>query len=209
MFNILVDLLPTTVTVGGVEYPINTDFRTSILFEQMAADPDIESEDKWRYLLEYYYQGIVVTGENVKEFVEQALKFYSCNKQLSSKENEGDLQENEGSYQSDKIYDFDFDDTYIYTAFLQQYGIDLQEIEYLHWWKFKAMFDSLQDSKFCKILEYRSVDLAKVNDEEQRKHYKAMKELYKLPTKKNIAEEKKQQEITECLRAGLDPSHLL
>ena len=209
MFNILVDLLPKTVTVGSVEYPINTDFRTSILFEQVAADPDIKSEDKWKYLLEYYYEGITITNENVEGLVEEALKFYMCDKRELTSEKEISEEET-GPYHNEKIYDFDYDDTYIYTAFLQQYGIDLQDVEYLHWWKFKAMFNSLkEDCKFCKILEYRSADLSKIKDEEQRKHYKTMKELYKLPTKKNIAEEKKQKEITDCLMAGLDPSHLL
>lgn len=208
MINILVDLLPTTVTVEGTEYPINTDFRTSILFEQMAVDEDIENEDKWRYLLEYYYQGIRVTDENVKGLVEEALKFYRCER--------GQLQSSSESYKSsassssDKIYDFDYDDMYIYSAFLQQYGVDLQDIEYLHWWKFKAMFGSLKDDcKFCKIMEYRSVDLSQIQDENQRSHYREMKELYKLPTKISVKEEERQKAIEECLKKGLDPSHLL
>lgn len=208
MINILVDLLPTTVTVGGIEYPINTDFRTSILFEQMAVDEDIKKEKKWRYLLEYYYEGVRVTDENVNGLVEEALKFYRCERgqlQLSDE----DCSDSSRS-SSDKIYDFDYDDMYIYSAFLQQYGIDLQDIEYLHWWKFKAMFNSLkEDCKFCKILEYRSVDLSQIQNDEQRKHYKSMKELYKLPTRISVAEEERQREITRCLKEGIDPGHLL
>lgn len=208
MINILVDLLPTTVTVGGVEYPINTDFRTSILFEQMAVDIDIEDEEKWRYLLDYYYDGIHVTNENIGGLIGEALKFYRCER--------GQLQSNDesckdsASSSSDKIYDFDYDDMYIYGAFLQQYGIDLQDIEYLHWWKFKAMFNSLkEDCKFCKILEYRSVDLSQVQDDAQKEYYRKMKELYKLPTKVSIKEEERQRAVEECLKKGLDPSHLL
>lgn len=33
--NILVDKLPQSVEIGGVEYQINTGFRTSILFEML------------------------------------------------------------------------------------------------------------------------------------------------------------------------------
>ena len=208
MINILIDLLPTTVTVGGTEYPIDTDFRTSILFEQMAVDVDIEDKDKWRYLLEYYYQDIRVTDENVNGLVEEALKFYRCERgQLQSS---SESCRSSSSSSNDKIYDFDYDDMYIYSAFLQQYGIHLQDIEYLHWWKFKAMFNSLkEDCKFCKILEYRSVDLAQIQDEVQKNHYRKMKELYKLPTKISIKEEERQKAIEECLKKGLDPSHLL
>lgn len=208
MINILVDLLPTTVTVGGVEYPINTDFRTSILFEQMAVDIDIEDDEKWEYLLEYYYQGISVTDENIGGLVEEALKFYRCERgQLQS---DDESCKDSSSSSSDKIYDFDYDDMYIYGAFLQQYGIDLQDIEYLHWWKFKAMFNSLKEEcKFCKILEYRSIDLSQVQDDAQKEYYRKMKELYKLPTKVSIKEEERQKAIEECLKKGLDPSHLL
>ena len=52
----------------------------------------------------------------------------------------------------EQIDDYDeFDNDLIYSAFKDQYSIDLQEIEYLHWWKFKAMFDALKDDN--KIVE--------------------------------------------------------
>lgn len=208
MLNILVDLLPTTVNVGGIDYPINTDFRTSILFEQMAVDAEIENEEKWKYLLEYYYEGIRITDKNINGLVEEALKFYRCDRGQLQSDNEGCKDSSNSS--SDKIYDFDYDDMHIYSAFLQQYSIDLQDIEYLHWWKFKAMFNGLkEDCKFCKILEYRSVNLSDIKDEEQKRHYKTMKDIYKLPTKLNIEEEKRQEEITRCLKEGIDPKHLL
>lgn len=208
MINILVDLLPTTVTVGGVEYPINTDFRTSILFEQMAVDVDIDDDEKWEHLLDYYYEGVNITSKNVNGLVEEALKFYRCERGQPQSSDEGCNDSSNSS--SDKIYDFDYDDMYIYSAFFQQYGIDLQDVEYLHWWKFKAMFNSLkEDCKFCKILEYRSIDLAQVQDETQKNHYRKMKELYKLPTRISVKEDTRQKSIEECLKKGIDPSHLL
>lgn len=208
MINILVDLLPTTVTVGSVEYPINTDFRTSILFEQMAVDVDIDDDEKWEYLLDYYYEGVNITSKNVNGLVEEALKFYRCERGQVQSSDEGCHDSSNSS--SDKIYDFDYDDMYIYSAFLQQYGIDLQDVKYLHWWKFKAMFNSLkEDCKFCKILEYRSIDLAQVQDENQKNHYIKMKELYKLPTRISVKEDTRQKSIEECLKKGIDPSHLL
>ena len=44
--NLLVDLLPTTVDIEGIEYEINSDFRTSILFELLMQDVEIEDEEK-------------------------------------------------------------------------------------------------------------------------------------------------------------------
>ena len=64
---------------------------------------------------------------------------------------------------------------------MSQYRIDLQDVEHLHWWKFKALLEGLKDdNKLSKILEYRSVDLSKIQDKEQRKFYKEMQDKYSL-----------------------------
>ena len=53
--NILTDYLPTTIEVQGVRYPINWDFRTSILFEQLMMDDNVDEEKKpWEALNLYF-----------------------------------------------------------------------------------------------------------------------------------------------------------
>ena len=100
------------------------------------------------------------------------------------------------------------DDDYIYAAFMDQYNIDLQDIEYLHWWKFKAMFKSLkEDNEIVKIMGYRSMDLSKIKDKEEKAYYKKMQELYKLPISKD--EKEKLDEITVALLNGGDLSKVL
>ncbi|MBS4916067.1 MAG: hypothetical protein KHZ93_00595 [Clostridiales bacterium] len=39
---------------------------------------------------------------------------------------------------------FHVDDEYIYAAFLDQYGVDMQDVGPLRWWKFKAMFQGIK-----------------------------------------------------------------
>ncbi|WP_242840658.1 Gp15 family bacteriophage protein [Clostridium hydrogeniformans] len=46
---------------------------------------------------------------------------------------------------------------------LDQYGADLQNVEYLHWWKFKAL---KEDNEIFKIMGYRYMDLGKIKDKE-------------------------------------------
>ena len=54
--------------------------------------------------------------------------------------------------------------------------------EELHWWKFKALFQGLkEDNKIVQIMGYRGMDLSKIKDKEERKHYKRLKKLYALP----------------------------
>ena len=48
------------------------------------------------------------------------------------------------------------------------------------------MFKSLKgDNEIVKIMGYRSVDLSKIKDKEQKLYYKKMKELYKIPILKD------------------------
>lgn len=81
-----------------------------------------------------------------------------------------------------QIYSYEFDDELIYSAFKTQYKIDLQDIDYLHWWKFKAMFNGLnEDNKIIEVMGYREMDLSKIKDKKEKARYKKLKELYALP----------------------------
>lgn len=199
--NILIDLLPKEVTIDNKEYKINSDFRTSILFELLMQDSSIGEEDKILMALQLYYPQIPM---NINGAIEKMLWFYRCGKDISKSKGNG-----KGKSVT-QIYSFEHDDDYIYAAFMDQYGIDLQDIDYLHWWKFKAMFKSLkEDNEIVKIMGYRSMDLSKIKDKEQKAYYKKMKELYKIPTQISKDEEEKLKEIEQVLQNGGDLSKLL
>lgn len=197
--NLLIDLVPKTITIDNKEYEINSDFRTSILFELLMQDKSIKDNDKIYLALELYYPNI---PDDINSAIEKMLWFYRCGKDLITSKRKG-------KGKSDiKIYSFEYDDDYIYAAFMDQYGIDLQDIKYLHWWKFKAMFKSLkEDTEIVKIMRYRSMDLSKINDKNEKAYYKKMQELYKIPISKD--EQEKLEEIERALLNGEDVSKLL
>ena len=199
--NILIDLLPEEVTIDNKEYKINSDFRTSILFELLMQDSSIGEEDKILMALQLYYPQI---PENINEAIDKMLWFYKCGKDIKNQKGNG-----KGKSVT-QIYSFEYDDDYIYAAFMDQYNIDLQDIDYLHWWKFKAMFKSLkEDNEIVKIMGYRSIDISKIKDKEQKAYYKKMKDLYKIPTQISKDEEEKLKEIEKALLNGGDLSKLL
>lgn len=197
--NILIDLVPTSVEIDNQEYEINSDFRISILFELLMQDNSMGDKDKMLMALKLYYP---VIPKNLNEAIEQMLWFYRCGKDV--RKSKGNGKGKSGT----QIYSFEHDDDYIYAAFMDQYNIDLQDIEYLHWWKFKAMFKSLkEDNEIVKIMGYRSMDLSKIKDKEEKAYYKKMQELYKLPISKD--EKEKLDEITVALLNGGDLSKVL
>ena len=90
---------------------------------------------------------------------------------------------------------------------MEQYGIDLTTIKYMHWWKFKALFLSLNDQVlFTKIMGYRSVRIEKMS-KEQKRFYMDMKRMYALPKSKSVQE--KVDAIQEALMNGGDISKLM
>ncbi|NFK78259.1 hypothetical protein FDA95_06545 [Clostridium botulinum] len=196
--NVLIDLVPTTIEIEGGEYEINSNFRVSILFELLMQDNSISEENKIIQALQLYYP---VIPPNINLAVDKMLWFYRCGKDILPSKGTG-------KGKSTQIYNFEYDDDYIYSAFLDQYRIDLQDIEYLHWWKFKAMFKALrEDNEIVKIMEYRSMDLSKIKDKEEKSYYRKMQELYKIPIAKD--EKDKLEEINNILLNGGDVGNLL
>ncbi len=184
--SLLVDIAPKSVEIDGTEVEINSDFRTAILFEQMMFDEDFSDRLKTGQALRLFYP---VIPENINEAFQKILWFYSGGKQRNSKF---------GSGSDSRYYDFEYDDDYIFAAFWQQYGIDLEAVEYLHWWKFRALFRSLSDNcGFVKIMGYRAMKITSKMSAYERQFYGKMKKLYALPLSLN--EQEKISEIEKML----------
>lgn len=197
--NILIDRLPTSVIIGERKYGLNTDFRTSILFELLMMDDEVSEEEKLIKALELYYFECPPSNY-LEEAINKMIWFYKCGKDDGIKSHGGS-----GGSRS-PIFSFEHDDKYIYSAFLDQYGIDLQDVEDLHWWKFKAMFEGLkEDNLIIKIIGYRAMDTSKL-PKDQKEHYNRLKKLYALPRPKS--DRKKLDEITKALMGQGDLSVL-
>ncbi len=165
--NILTDKLPDTLTIGGREYRICTDFRVWIRFMQSAMTGHSDME---RIALIF-----CTVFDEFPEDIGAALNAMMDFCTMSRHEETG------GRENGARVYDFDADAELIYAAFLQQYGIDLCETD-MHWYKFKALFDNLcGETQFVRAVQYRSTDTSKIKDREQRQFVRKMKRLFKLP----------------------------
>lgn len=191
--NILIDLLPKSLEINGIEYEINFDFRTSILFEMMMQDDELSDKEKIFKTLELYYPTIPENiDKNINEAIDKVVWFYQGGKDIKSRRS------GRGNGMSEKTYSFEYDDEYIYSAFLDQYNIDLQDADELHWWKFKAMFKALkEDNEIVKIMGYRTMTLDNKMSKEEKDYYRKMKKLYEIPKSRN--EKEKINAIEEAL----------
>ena len=172
---------------------IRTDFRESIKFELLMQDSKLNEEEKVKLALNLYYNLNDIT--DIKKAVEDIIWFYKGGK--NEKENV-DKEVKKSNSKEKQIYSYEFDAEYIYSAFMEQYNIDLNSIKYLHWWKFKALFNSLNENVlFSKIMGYRAIDLSKIKDKSIKKQYKKLQELYKLPDMRT--EQEKEDDFAEAL----------
>ena len=190
--NILIDKLPCEYK--GLK--IDTNFRSFILYELLMQDNNFDIYKKIELSLKIFYKDAFFgTKEEIKKAIDGILWFYTLGKsEEKEKNNKKDVKEKKQK----AIYSYEHDANLIYSAFLSQYGIDLNEIDYLHWWKFKSLFEGLNDdNRICEIMGYRAVDLSKIEDKKQREHYQRLKNKYALPD--NRSEEEKEQDFANAL----------
>ena len=174
--SILLDDLPETVTVNGKEYPIASDFRIGIIFEKILHDDELDNEQIVYTALNLYY--IDERPDSIADALDGIMYFYSCGAKKKDQEKTPKAQ----SINQPRIYDFDYDADYIFAAFLTQYGIDLNELDYLHWWKFQALFKSLEShNKIVEIMGYRATDLGQIKDKKERSRIAKLKTIYAIP----------------------------
>lgn len=190
MINLLLDNIDEVVE-NRIKINFDTNFRIGIAFEIMMQNPKYSMRAKTYQALNLFYPEMNEI-EDVKEAIDNIIWFYSCGRseeRTSQKNKKG---------RNKQIYSYVFDNDLIYSAFKNQYNVDLEEIKYLHWWKFKAMFDGLKsDNRIVEIMGYRAMDLSKIKDKDMKKYYKKMQEEYKLPDMRS--EEEKENDFAEAL----------
>ena len=182
--NLLVDKLPTDYEGLKVE----TNFRSFILFELLMQDNSITQRDKILLSINLFYKEPI---DDIKKMMDGILWFYKCGEEEKP-------QKKEGKGNQKQIYSFEYDAKYIYSAFKDQYGIDLNEIDYLHWFKFRALFEGLKsDNKICEIMGYRAIDLGKIKDKDEKAKYRRLQRQFALPD--NRTKEEKEKDFADAL----------
>lgn len=166
-----------SVMVHGKTVRIRTDFRDYIRLLDMLKDKDVKPMDKLLILREYFLDDIEIT-----QFSIDALCDF-----MSADFSDGEASQT-GTGRRKNLFSFSIDYPYILSAFLRDYGIDLIDIKYLHWWKFRMLFDGLsEDNEIKKRIMYRGMNLNEIKDPEERKRIWKIQKVIEL----------KQEELTD------------
>lgn len=179
MFNILLDPLPEKWN----GYPIDTDFQTGIMISQCLEDKELSEREKI-----YTALSLLFPQEDMRppfsEAVE-ALEWWMTefNHDKHKKQESGP-----------RAVDFDIDQWRIYAAFLNQYGIDLNNTK-MHWFCFMGLLSNLEECSFSRVIDIRQKKITGKMQKEEKKYFIEMKKVYALrDEEKPLTEEEKARE---------------
>jgi hypothetical protein len=169
--NLLTQRPPSSVTVHGVEYPIETDFRTCLQVILAYEDSGLTAGEKHKVLLCNLY-GETIPAD-VDEGILQGIHFLDGTL--------GDESDKAGEMDPRRYYSFSKDANLIFSAFRQTHDIDL-ETEDMHWWKFIALFMDLGSATtFSNLVSLRKRVKTGTATKEERRVANELGDMFELP----------------------------
>jgi hypothetical protein len=154
--------------VGDAETPINVDFRACLRVILAFEDQELTSFEKQAILIDNLFPD--PPGDFQAAF-EVGIRFLNGGKSDGGSETEQGL----------RLYSFEQDAGFIFSAFRQTHGIDIETTE-LHWWSFLALFMDLgADTSFCNLVSLRKRVKTGKATKEEREVAREMGEAFDLP----------------------------
>lgn len=186
--NVLTDGFPQSVEIDGVEYPINADYRVGLDIMLAFEDNSLTAADKQMVAITLLYKEI---PPDLTKACELAVLFLNC----------GEEEQPDVGERPTRLYSFEKDAKYIYSAIRQTHGIDLETVSFLHWWKFCYLFLDLDpDCFFQQMLHLRRQKQAGKLTKDERELWFRMEDILNLPgeydTERVEAEEEFMRRLT-------------
>jgi hypothetical protein len=173
------------------------------LFEELLQDSQLDDLEKIQTALSLYFPGVFFDFDVIEEAFQALVWFYRCGTDPAETTGTG----KDSGPNEDPPFSYEHDADYIYSAFMQAYGLDLAR-QPLHWWQFRALFRSLpEDTQLVKIIGYRTMKIPAKTSKEQRQHYEKLKRIYALP--QSADRQQLESDLNNLLMNGGNPAALL
>lgn len=167
--NLLTDVLPKAFLIDGAKYPINWDFRTALRIMEIYEDKELALIEQQELMLELLLGTI---PQNVERALQLCVTFLNCGEEPPTDE------EATETAPSERLFSFSKDANYIFTAINQTHGIDLSNVDDMHWWKFCFLFQDIsEDCFFSRLIYLRKQKNADKLTKEEKKWYESIKSI--------------------------------
>lgn len=194
--------LTDKLVIDDEEFPLNLSFDNVLRLFEMWRDEDVPEFVKPHFGIR------ILTGETLEDFTVEEMsevfnEVFEEHISLSTVEDnhvEYDLAGNpmkttaSSGKQEQAPYDIRYDGDYIYSSFLQAYGIDLFDAQgKLHWRKFNALLSGLPEgTKLMEVIKIRKWKPQKGDSAEYKEEMCRLQKDYALPNE--IVEEEEYEE---------------
>lgn len=179
--NFFYEAFPDTVNIRGEEVSIITDFREYIRLLDMLKCDELNTYQKMAILEDYFLDEITIDDDAIDALTEFVVMDLDS-KDKDSDEDNSDENNLEQPGSKKNLFSYEIDYPFILSGFLRDYGIDLEAVEYLHWWKFRMLFDGLsEDTEIKQRIMYRGIDLSDIKDKDERKRIAKIQRKIQLP----------------------------
>lgn len=135
--------LPTSLSIGGKDYPIRTDYRAILDILVAFRDPDMEADERWMICFEILFEEPVPL-EYIDEAAKQAMWFINC----------GQDEEDDGPPKP-AVMDWEQDGHMILPAINKVAGMEVRALPYLHWWTFMGYYMEIGEGTFQTVIGIR------------------------------------------------------
>ncbi len=183
---------PMYAEIRGKQYPINTDYRVGLNCFKAIDDEDITDVERTISVIGLLYGVGVIPEEDMEEALRIASLFLQCG-------------ETKKDYEKKPLdIDFNYDEKLIMASFLSDYRIDLDNTEYMHFWKYCALISGLTENTILnKVRDIRNYDLNEIKDGKDKGKMVRAKKQVELPKKRTKAEKEALNEFEESLSPEL------
>ncbi len=178
--------LPTSLEIGGVGYPIRTDFRDILKIMKCLNDPQYEDDEKKMIFLIIFFPNYQeIPKDRYQEAFDKATDFIDMGMRDDSKQ------------KNPSTMDWAKDSTIIIPAVNRVMGQEVRALKYLHWWTFLGAYMEIGESLFSSVLNIRQKQAkGKKLEDYEKEFYRDNRNLIDL----NKASKRSQEETDELRR---------
>ena len=164
--------LPVTLTVGGKEYDIRTDYRAILDILKYFNSPDYEDDEKWMICLVILFVDFEdMPVSEYSEACQKAKEFIDAGMEPDDKKRT-------------TLMDWEQDAALIIPAVNRVAGHEVRAEKYIHWWTFLGYYMEIGESAFSQVVSIRQKKAkGRPLEKWEQEYYRENKRLIDLRTK--------------------------
>ena len=162
--------LPSSLSIGGEDFSIRTDFRAILDILAAYSDPDLEDDEKMLVCLSILYVDFEkIPQEHYEEAMKKAIEFI-------------DMGQTPDDKPSPRLMDWEHDAAVIIPEVNKNLGYEVRTSKETHWWTFLGAYMGIGDGLYSNIINIRQKrSKGKKLEKYEQEYYRENKKLIDLP----------------------------